>query len=152
MTDVLDLRELVARTTANEVDSQDSARYWREVLEPSWKGPYPKHWCGAFALWALHKVLGCTWLWCMNPRAPGFLGRLPMTRDPKVGDLCYRAEPYQHHGVIVGGAGDVMQTAEGNTGNPPGVVAVKSGPLSSWTAFYSIEPLIQEALQHDNQT
>jgi hypothetical protein len=152
MPDFLELRARVATAAANEKGARDANRYWREVLDPSWKGPYPKHWCGAFALWALHVGLHCTWLWCMNPRQPGFLGRLPQTKAPQVGDLCYLAEPYQHHGVVVGIGEGAIQTAEGNTGTSPGIVDVVGSPFSRWTAFYSIEPLLREAAVEASQS
>lgn len=139
-----ELRQRVANVASSEVDCSDSARYWREVLPRDWKGPYPPHWCGAFALWCLHVALGCEWHWEISK---GFLWRLKPTRDPDIGDICYMAQPYQHHAVLTAvgeayGGREFVISVDGNSGSPPTHVDEHWRPKSKWTALYSIHPLI----------
>lgn len=154
MPDIEDFRSKVARIAANEVGNTDMRKYWKSALDPRWKGPYPPQWCGAFALWTLQQALGCSLLWSVNPKEPGFLSWLPRRakgKQPKIGDIVYRDKPFQHHAVVVGfveqeGQELWAQTVAGNVGHPVHCVATDSGPLSMWDAVYSIDELIAEAI------
>jgi hypothetical protein len=147
----LDLRKQICSVVQAENKSRDSLKYWSKVLPKTWRGPPPPHWCGAFALWALRTTLLCSWTWEIhgvtnNERKYGFLFRLPKTATPQPGDICYQAEPYQHHGVLLDVLGNKVISQDGNTGPSPGICAQKERPRSQWTAFYSIEPLLSDCL------
>lgn len=140
-----ELRQRVANLASSQEGSEDVAKYWREVLPSNWAGPYPRHWCGAFALWALRLALGCLWRWEVGK---GFLYRLRPTESPDLGDICYSAEPYQHHAVLtaIGLETDGTPytiTQDGNQGMTPGICLEQYRQNPKWSAIYSIKPLIQ---------
>jgi len=148
-----ELRQLVANVASNEYTSTDASRYWRVVLPPTWRGPYPKHWCGAFALWSLKTALGCPWHWDFFPNGEGkgFLWRLPKTKTPDLGDVCYMAQPYQHHAILTAigttpEGFDYVISQDGNSGASPGECLEQWRHRNAWTAFYSIEPAIQACI------
>lgn len=148
MLTVASLRQEVANLASRERGSTDSAKYWREVLPASWRGPFPPQWCGAFTLWALRVALGCPWQWEIGR---GYLYRLRPTSDPDLGDVCYMDQPYQHHAILIAigtdadGASFVI-SQDGNSGNSPGICQENWRKRSAWTTFYSIDPLIKAAL------
>jgi len=144
----VELRQRVANLASNEQHSVDSAKYWKEVLAEDWTGPFPKEWCGAFTLWTLRKSLGCTWRWEVGK---GYLYRLRATNAPNIGDICYMDKPYQHHAVLTAVGDDAdgkpyVISQDGNSGNAPGECLEQWRSRDKWTAFYSIEPLINAAL------
>ena len=144
-----DLRQKVANTAASQEQSVASAAYWREVLPVNWRGPYPPQWCGAFTLWALRMALWCDWTWEVGK---GYLYRLRPTNSPDIGDICYMDKPYQHHAVLTAVGNDdkgrpYVISQDGNSGPSPGMCLEQWRPREKWTAFYSIEPLIQAALR-----
>lgn len=156
ITNAQSLRQLVANLANGEAHQQDPTKYWAEVLPETWRGPYPKHWCGALALWCLRVGLGCGLVWDVALRdhdPSGFLHhlrRLPANVIPELGDIAYRDAPYQHHAVVVAagaGADDkpYVITMNGNSGTPPEVAESYDSP-SSWTCFYSIQSLVDDAL------
>jgi hypothetical protein len=155
VTTAVELRQRVANLASGEGNSVDSAKYWREVLPPNWHGPYPPHWCGAFALWSLRVALGCDWHWevegVLGMTRSGFLYHLRTTKNPDLGDVCYMDQPYQHHAILTAVGTDVegvpfIISQDGNSGPSPGVVEEHWRKRSKWTVFYSIEPLVQAAL------
>jgi hypothetical protein len=146
-----ELRQALCELADSQDGCAEPAKYWKEVLPSDWQGPYPRHWCGGFALWCLHRSLGCDWLWGFGDHS-GFLWRLKKTDDPQPGDICYQAEPYQHHAVLVargieddGGRSTI--TIDGNQGAAPGVCKRVYRAHPKWTAYYSIEPLVQAELE-----
>jgi len=146
------LRRLVANTASSQEQSVASACYWREVLSKDYRGPYPPQWCGAFTLWVLHEALGCDWSWEVGK---GYLYRIKTTTDPDIGDICYMDKPYQHHAVLTAVGNDdkgmpFVISQDGNSGPAPGMCLEQWRPRNRWTAFYSIEPLIQAALSRAN--
>ncbi len=80
--------------------------YWREVLGDK-PPPYPKEWCGAFALWCLHGAgIAKDVLWVSGI---GFLSHVegkklvwsvPKVTTPEPGDIAYFDKPYQHHALV----------------------------------------------------
>ncbi len=150
-----ELRQRVANIASEQIGSKDNDMYWREVLPREWQGPHPEHWCGAFTLWDLHKALGCTWTWqvrgCYGATRTGYLWRLETTDTPDIGDICYMDQPYQHHAILTA-VGDSAEgrpfviSVDGNSGAPPGEVDEKWRARKKWTAFYSIQPLVDAAL------
>lgn len=152
------LRQRVANLASQEEHSTDASKYWIEVLPANWRGPYPKHWCGAFALWSLRRVLGCVLTWeiaTATKRESGFLHHLPILGrgiEPDLGDIAYLDAPFQHHAVVtaagLNAAGSAFViTQDGNSGDPPGEVAEHWNLRAHWTCFYSIQGLVDAALQ-----
>jgi hypothetical protein len=143
-----ELRQAVANLASGEDGKRDAEVYWHNVLPPDWHGPYPREWCGAFSLWALRKALGCPWHWEVGK---GYLYRLRTTQTPDLGDICYMDRPYQHHAVLtaVGEAADGRKftiTQDGNSGPYPGMVEEHWRAREKWTAIYSIQPLVDIAM------
>jgi hypothetical protein len=148
-----ELRQAVCNLASGEENSTDRIKYWREAM-PNAEGHlgigvmYPKEWCGAFTLWALRIALGCTWEWEVGK---GYLYRLRITTTPDLGDICYMDRPYQHHAILTaigtGEHGEYVISQDGNQGPFPSVVLEQWRARSKWTAFYSIEPLVQAALE-----
>ena len=118
-----DYRERVTQWAYGQVGRNDPKPYWRSALGPR-PGPYPKHWCGAFALTALHEAglaLGVRWLIARLPNDPsGFLlpalGRKAITRTPEPGDIAYFNE-FQHHAIVgdVEVDGALVELVNGNS-------------------------------------
>lgn len=141
-----ELRQRVANIASSEEGCAQAERYWREVLPDNWRGPYPPHWCGAFALWCLRRAGLTSWNWEVGA---GFLYKLrgSVTGSPDLGDIAYRNHPYQHHGVVTAVGDDYVITQDGNSGDAPGTCFEQYRAKSWWTTYYSIEPLIQSALR-----
>lgn len=134
-----DLRQRIVRAAEGELGPGDPPKYWRScrVAGP----PFPKHWCGGFALWAIHQAdvaLDVAWKIGL-----GFceVQRLPRTTQPKPGDVAYKDKPFQHHAVVASVSGDTVTTIDGNQPH----VARRTKNLPEWTCFYSIEPLLTKA-------
>lgn len=152
------IRQRVANTANQENHARDATKYWADVLPATWKGPYPKQWCGAFALWCLRTALGCGLQWdvAMKKDDPsGFLHHLRQLKRgtcPDLGDIAYKDAPYQHHAVVVAAGTDdggtpFVITMDGNSGDPPGEVLEHWNPQSHWTCFFSIEDLVHDTLR-----
>jgi hypothetical protein len=145
-------RQAVCELAASQEGVIGADRYWREVLGPKWQGPYPRHWCGAFALWALRQTLGCDCMWEIdgitnNKKRSGFLWQLRPATDPQPGDICYSDLPYQHHAVLLAiGEQDNGKrftiSQDGNQGAAPGKCLRIYRKLPKWSAIYSIESLL----------
>ena len=125
-------REWYVGRLLGEVGKDDPAPYW---LKCGWKRPFPKNWCGAFALWGLHDAGLCDWDWEFDPAKKhyGFLYRLKQTTRPQTGDIAYFAK-HQHHAVFDG----LTQLINGNGSG--GRVTVT--PSKQPTAWYSIGQLV----------
>lgn len=128
---------VVDRVTA-EIGKSDATKYWREALQSG--PPFPPHWCGAFALWALRTEGLCDWYWQIGK---GFLWRLPRTRDPKPGDMGYQDQPFQHHFVVAEVGRQTFTSVDGNQGNPGVQERNRKLDLSKY-AFYSIASLLDD--------
>lgn len=142
----VDPRVRVTDAATGQLGVTDARRFWADVLPPGTPvSSYPKDWCGAFALWALHQAgLGKGVLWEFGPPNYGFLYRLPHTNDPEPGDIAY-FDHNQHHAIVtdVGLPGGRLGLLNGNgTG---GAVTASSIDPSEALGFYSIAPLIAEA-------
>ncbi|HXJ47944.1 MAG TPA: CHAP domain-containing protein [Candidatus Acidoferrum sp.] len=112
--------------------------YWKDVLGPSWVGPHPQHWCGAFALWCLHQAgIAHDVRWVVGK---GFLYHLH-TKDPwraQAGDIVYFDKPYQHHAIFADRIGATIDTIDGNQ---PGVTE-RLRHLTGGIAVFDITPLL----------
>lgn len=151
-------------------DDKRVAAYWKRVLGPTWKGPYPPHWCAAFALWSIQeaglapgvlqlvdRVNGKGWgfcipqgltptvgAWCKHKTAAEIRTRI------QPGDVAY-FERNQHHAIVeqVAENGDVWTI----DGNQPAID--RHGPQGTLPArhstgvycFYSIGKFISRALE-----
>jgi hypothetical protein len=145
----LDARSAIVAAAQSQIGNGDASRYWLAVLDRPQAHPIdgqgrPLAWCGAFALWCLRQAnlaLDTKWV-----PGKGFLRAAWITRDPKPGDIAYRAEK-AHHAIIstvAPGANGVISTIDGNSQDGK-VVPHASVSRRTWTAFYSIESLIVEA-------
>lgn len=132
-------RDYVVELARGELGKSDPDKYWREVLGPEWRGPFPKHWCGAFGLWCLRQAGLTDWRWEVGK---GFLWRLPRTMVPLPGDMGYVDQPFQHHFVVVEADRHTISSVDGNQGTP-GVQA--RSRATGKHAYYSIDALVAAA-------
>lgn len=151
-TDENKLRAKVVKAAESQLDNTDASPYWRDVMNPT--GPWPKDWCGAFALWALHQAglaRGVKWI-----QSLGFLlvppNALPIVKVPKPGDIAYFNKS-QHHAVVKRlNADGTVDLINGNGFNPAiqngaiSEVAASRTHMSNVTHFFSIDPYIKKAL------
>ena len=137
-------REKVLQVALNELGTQDWRKYMKGVTIQQNATDF--HWCGVFALWVLHQAgLARNVKWDLST-GKGFLYRLPMTKNPKPGDLAY-FHNLQHHAIVERVDGNFLYTIDGNSGNPS-KVRQNRRPISSAAAFYSIEPFLNAAKQN----
>ena len=147
--EVLDARDVkraeVLDIARHELGAGRPELYWSDVLGADWKGPPPKHWCGAFCLWALHAAgLAKDVRWNVGL---GFL-EVYLSRskvrpeDAKPGDICYFTR-FQHHALFAKLDEDVtvLVTIDGNQG-APNRVRQQRRAVSSARAIYSIEKFL----------
>jgi hypothetical protein len=133
----------VVKAAASQLGVQNPDKYW-SVVNPGLVAS-GKAWCGGFALWALKQAgLAPTAFWHTNANHEGYgfaeVYSLPKTHSPLPGDIAYYDQPYQHHAIVTANDGVTVSTIDGNqAGN---TVAVKTRPLSSATAYYSIQPFL----------
>lgn len=130
-------RDRVVALASAEVGSSDPAKYWRDVLAQPWHGAYPRHWCGAFALWCLRQAELTDWHWEVGK---GFLWRLPRTKTPEPGDIGYVDQPFQHHYVIADAGKHTLTSVDGNQGSPG--VQERHRAVAKDT-YFSIAPLLR---------
>lgn len=129
-------RSRVVEAARSQVGLSDPSPYWTDTLGPA---PWPKSWCGAFALWALHKAgLARNLKWVIGV---GFLNHLPRTTSPKPGDIAY-FHANQHQAVVSSVTGNSVTLINGN--GYGGKVTTSTSPISAVAGFYSIEGLINE--------
>lgn len=133
----------VAQHALSQVGAGDASVYWADVLPGYPQASYPKDWCGAFALWALHQAgLGENIFWVIGV---GFLSEnLPTTTTPQVGDIAY-FNTNEHHAVVVGVNPDQGTVDLINGNGTGGLVSTSTTPVSHVAGFYSIEPLLASA-------
>ena len=123
-------RWLVVYFAKTQVGKSNALPYWQSAGAPSLLG---KAWCGAFALWALHKARVATNV--MWQTRSGYLSHFPTTNTPKPGDIAYFNQ-YQHEAVVSSVTSTTVGLINGNgTG---GKVTVSTVPRSSVTAFYNV--------------
>jgi hypothetical protein len=135
--------KVVKAALAEPADTPRITTYWKDVLSTSDFTTPPKDWCGAFALWALHKAgLALDVLWKVGT---GFIypQNLPTTVIPKPGDIAYFTHN-QHQAIVksVNNDGTVTLINGNGTG---GRITISNPKVSDVTAFYSIQPFIDKA-------
>jgi len=117
------------------------ALYWNDVLAPADQLTPPKDWCGAFVLWALHSAgLALNTKWRVGS---GFASQLPKTNNPKPGDVAY-FNHLQHHALVTAVKDGQVSLMNGNGFG--GLITPSTTPIGNVTAFYSIEPYLQQAI------
>jgi hypothetical protein len=118
--------------------------YWLEAYgSVPKKGAYA--WCGVFALWALRRLGLTATMWQTGPKVYGFIFpcKLPLTRDPKPGDIAYFTRN-QHHAIVLAVNGDFVTLCNGNGSG--GRVSIGETARKSVASFFSIQPLINSKL------
>ncbi len=138
-------------------DDKRRDQYWRRVLGPKWKGPFPMAWCAAFALWCIQEAgLAPGVIQIVNNvngKGFGFCEpcSLPHVRwqDAKPGDVCYFAK-YSHHAILERIEAEQVWTVDGNQPaidrhGPQGSLPARH--VSSVHTFYSLAPFITAALK-----
>lgn len=146
-------RARVVELAVAELGLSDAAKYWGAVL-PGWSGPFPKYWCGGFALWCLRQAGLCDWIWEVSEvNAPkghyGFLRHLPRTTDPRPGDIGYLDQPYQHHFIVEAADKHTLTSIDGNQGSPG--VQRRHRAVNGQAAFYSIAALLPTSWDEETQ-
>lgn len=138
-------RDRVVRIAESQIGVTDARAFWKDVLPPGTpESSYPKDWCGAFALWCLHQAgLGLDLSWQVGM---GFLQHLPTTQTPQKGDIAYFTNN-EHHAVVTDVNLGVLDEAGLINGNGTGG-AVSSSISGNAEAYYSIQPLIDQAAQN----
>lgn len=146
----MSLRDDVVRFAEAEVGPQVKGSpqvlgYWREVLPRTWgdvvvrQYAKEKHWCGGFALWALHKAGIARDVFWLDGLGFCEVEKLPKTKAPQPGDIAYTNSPFQHHAIVKSLANGILVTIDGNQPN----VVEKTRPLpKSGMVFYSIQPFL----------
>lgn len=142
-------------------DDKRRDAYFRRVLGPKWKGPYPNVWCAAFALWCLQEAQLAPGVVLIvnnvNGKGSGFCEpcNLPKVywNDAQPGDICWFIKQ-QHHAVLErvdeGPEGPTLWTVDGNQPaidrhGPQGSLPARH--ISVGCEFYSIAPFIAAALK-----
>lgn len=126
-------RLAVVEAARSQIGRSDPAPYWDDTIGTT---AGPKHWCGGFALWAIHQAgLGPDIDWKVGV---GFCYLLPTTTDPQPGDIAY-FERHQHHAIVERIDGDRLYSIDGNQPD----IQERVRPVSDVAAFYSIAPLLE---------
>jgi len=154
---VADARSRIVAAAIAELGNTDPSRYWVDVLDPPQANPRdgngkPLSWCGACHLYCIHQGAPETRRVKWIPGL-GFVGpmKLRTTKTPRPGDTAYRAKG-QHYATIIDVGDGWITTCDGNSVERDGCRIIRYGvvakhertPISEWTAFYDIGPLIGE--------
>jgi len=123
-------RRAVVFVASTQLGLSDASKYWQSVGQPALMG---QSWCGAFTLWALHKVgIARNVMWQVGS---GYLSHFPITTTPKPGDIAY-FDKYEHEAIVSKVAGSTVNLINGNgTG---GKVTASTVPISTVKAFYNV--------------
>lgn len=133
-------RGRVVQAALGELGQTDPTAYWEDTLGSAAGAPHD--WCGAFALWALHRAgLAKDWRWEIGR---GFLFRLPQTNDPKPGDVAY-FDRNQHQAIVASVAPGAIGLVNGN--GFAGAVTISTVRPQDVTAFFSIASLVGERVE-----
>lgn len=134
------LRSNVVDAAMTQVGQANVQQYWQSALPGS--ATFKGDWCGIFILWALHQAgLGPDVHWKIGS---GFEEQhLKHTKDPQPGDVAYFDQPFQHRALVKALLpGGKIELINGNSTG--GVVKVSTRPVSDASAYYSIQPLIDD--------
>lgn len=134
-------RQAVLDAAIAQLGKPNSPEFWTSALDkPS--GAQRLAWCGIFTLYCLHEaglVRDTHWIY-----GRGYLsGLLPRTLAPRVGDIGYRDQPFQHHFIIEAVEGDMVHSIDGNSG-AHSTVNRCTHPIGHGCVYYSIAKLVGE--------
>jgi hypothetical protein len=122
-------RKAVVLVAKSQVGKSDATKYWNGLLKP----PYPPSWCGAFTLWAFHKIgVAKNIGWQVGQ---GYLFHFPITTNPKPGDIAY-FDKFQHEAIVSSVTNDKIGLINGN--GTAGKVTLSTVPKSTVRAFYNV--------------
>jgi hypothetical protein len=123
-------RRAVVLIASTQLGLSDASKYWKSVGQPQLMG---QSWCGAFTLWALHKVgIARNVMWQVGS---GYLSHFPITTNPQPGDIAY-FDKYEHEAIVSKVVGSTVNLINGNgTG---GKVTASTVPISTVKAFYNV--------------
>jgi len=131
---MLTKREEIIFLAQSEIDKTDPQEYFSEALgfvPVNWRSI---SWCGIFVLAVLRRAKVTDWTWKVGM---GFLWKLPITKDPQPGDVCYFTK-FSHHAFCEEVTDEGVWVIAGNTPN----VSRSFVTRDKVHAFYSIEPLL----------
>jgi Domain of unknown function (DUF4157) len=96
------------------------------------------HWCGIFALWALRNSGVDVGTWKQGGGISSVKGMKP-TQEPKVGDVGFISEPWQHHFIVseVSSDGKTISSVDGNSGKDSEVTSGTTRSRSRVNGFYT---------------
>ncbi len=140
MLDQLDpRRKAVVDAALSKLGATNGNEFWADTLPGVPPSDYPKDYCGGFALWAIHQAgLGLNLDWKIGS---GFLiPNLSQTKNPKPGDIAYFAHN-EHHAVVRDVSNGSVGLINGNGAG--GQVTQSIAPMSTVTAFFSLEKLLE---------
>jgi hypothetical protein len=140
----IEMRMRLVDLVRAEEGNGEEPDYWLEAYgSVPKKGAYA--WCGVFALWALRRLGLTAMMWQTGPKAYGFIYpcKLPVTRDPKPGDIAYFTRN-QHHAIVLAVDAENVTLCNGN--GAMGRVSIGVTPRKSVASFFSIQPLINSKL------
>ena len=151
--EAIDARAALVRWALGELGVQDPNKYFRVAcVEFADRGlEHEKSWCGIFVLAGLHALGLVDWQWSTDPRRPGFVFRLTVTRDPQPGDVAvFRVgrdgKDVWHHAIVEYVRNGRVYTIDGNVMMyPKEGVMTKERPIDSNVTFYSIGSLVRDA-------
>lgn len=149
-------RQAIVDAAMDELGNESAARYWLDVLSPPQAYPRdkagrPLSWCGACALWCLHKA-GAAADVKWTPGL-GYVGpcKLPRTSSPQPGDTAYRNRG-QHYATVVEAGDGWVSTVDGNSSEKIDgvtrygrVVLHERTAVLQWDAFFDVESLLPKA-------
>ena len=110
------------------------------LTTPGQLAPMP-HWCGIFALWAVKTAQVPVGLWDLNHGGIGFVPGFRLTNAPRVGDVGFVNNGFEHHVLLsedpfVEGFTRKIRTIEGNS-DPSSNFNFKVRPITDVAAFYT---------------
>ena len=136
----MSVRDDIVAAARAEVGAGDIPKYWKSC---GIVAPFPKYWCGGFALWAIHQAgvaLDVKW-----KLALGFceVQGLRRTKTPEPGDVAYTDAPWQHHAIVESFVDGMVSTIDGNQGPPQPVKRKAPRPVPPGMVFYSIDKFLK---------
>ena len=135
----MDKRCEIVRQAELELEHNPDGRpwaYWEESGQPP---DTDKDWCGAFYVAMLHRAgVALEQNWVMG-KGFAWPANLPLTTDPKPGDLLYQDQPWQHHGLVVEVTPSEVVSIDGNQ---PGLERRVRRRNQPGLAFYSIRKFV----------
>lgn len=141
------IRARVVAWAESQEGASDPTPYWRDALDGA-PPPYPKSWCGAFVLAALHHAgLALDRHWAIGRGLEATLPLLERTDAPLPGDVAYFTAN-QHMAVVIEQRGDYVALVNGN--GVGGRVVIDERPVKNVKQFYSIRRYVDARLGGSN--